>query len=405
LVQRPSAPRRAGYRGTLSGTVASRRMPKRIVYVQYTNPGGYPPLEHSSRILADAGWEVLFLGTGALGEANALRFPAHPSIAVKQLSFCPAGFRQKIHYVIFGLWVLAWVLAWRPRWVYASDALSCPVALALSCVPGLRIIYHEHDSPSGGVGSGTNRFVMWCRRVLARCARYCILPNQRRVEQFEADTGADNVLCVWNCPCKGEITAPRAPLNGHDVWLLYHGSIGPSRLPLAVLTALARLPDALKLRVIGYETVGTADYLDTVRERARDLGILHRVDSVGPVPHRSELMQYCQRSDIGLALMPANAHDINMRAMTGASNKAFDYLASGLPVLVSDLPDWKAMFVDPGYGLACAPDDPCSLERALRWLLDHPAELRAMGERGRQRIEQEWNYEMQFGKVAECVKG
>ena len=378
-------------------------MPKRIVYVQYTNPAGYPPLEHSSQILAGAGWKVLFLGTGASGEANALRFPAHSSIVVKQLPFCPAGFRQKIHYFIFGLWVLAWVLAWRPRWVYASDARSCPVALALGCIPGLRIIYHEHDSPSGNVGSGINRFVIWCRRLLARRAWYCILPNQRRVEQFEVDTGADNVLCVWNCPCKGEIAAPRAPLNGDDVWLLYHGSIGPSLLPLAVLTALARLPDALKLRVIGYETVGTAGYLDAIRERALNLGILPRVNLLGPMP-RFELMQYCHRSDIGLALMPTSAQDINMRSMTGASNKAFDYLASGLALLVSELPDWKGMFVEPGYGLACVPDDPGSIERALRWLLDHPGEMRAMGERGRQRVEKEWNYEMQFAKVRELAE-
>lgn len=32
---------------------------KRIAYVQYANPARYPPLEHRSRMLADAGWEVL----------------------------------------------------------------------------------------------------------------------------------------------------------------------------------------------------------------------------------------------------------------------------------------------------------------------------------------------------------
>ena len=64
--------------------------PRRILYIQYTNPAGYPPLEHSSRLLANAGCEVLFLGTGALG-AEALRFPPHPRIMVKQMPFCPAG--------------------------------------------------------------------------------------------------------------------------------------------------------------------------------------------------------------------------------------------------------------------------------------------------------------------------
>ena len=65
----------------------------RILYVQYTNPAGYPPLEHSSRILADAGWSALFLGTGALG-ANELEFPAYRNITVRRMAFCRAGWRQ-----------------------------------------------------------------------------------------------------------------------------------------------------------------------------------------------------------------------------------------------------------------------------------------------------------------------
>src|SRR5438105_14487234 len=84
---------------------------KRVVYLQYTNPAGYPPLEHSSRILANAGWQVLFLGTGALG-SGALRFSPHPAIRVKQLAFCAPGWRQKLHYIGFALWVGLWVLIW-----------------------------------------------------------------------------------------------------------------------------------------------------------------------------------------------------------------------------------------------------------------------------------------------------
>jgi glycosyltransferase involved in cell wall biosynthesis len=382
-------------------------MPDRIVYIQYTNPACYPPLEHSSRILADAGWQVLFLGTGGLGAANALCLPTHSRITVKQLPFCPAGFRQKIHYFIFGLWVLAWVLVWRPRWVYASDPLSCPFALALNWFFGLRIIYHEHDSPSGIAGSRVNRLIMRCRLALAHRAQRCVLPNRQRSKWFQAETGiGSKVVCVWNCPRRDEIAAPRAPLNGHDVWLLYHGSISSSRLSwfLSVLTALAKLPDCLKFRVIGYETLGSEDHLHIMRTKARELGIFHRVNVLGVLPRREDIMRQCTESDIGLAVMPLHTQDINMQAMAGASNKAFDYLACGLPLLVSELPDWKSMFVEPGYGLACVPDEPSSVERALRWLLDHPVELRAMGERGRQRIEKEWNYEAQFASIQSVLR-
>jgi hypothetical protein len=46
--------------------------------------------------------------------------------------------------------------------------------------------------------------------------------------------------------------------------------------------------------------------------------------------------------------MPKQSEDINMRHMVGASNKPFDYMASGLPLLVTDLPEWAATFVEPG---------------------------------------------------------
>src|SRR5437763_77589 len=100
----------------------------RIAYVQYTNPAAYPPLEHSSRILARAGWKVLFLGIRSRG-GRALRFPPHSNVTVRFLGTCSVGFRQKLHYLTYCIWVFAWVLAWRPRWVYASDPLSCPIAL------------------------------------------------------------------------------------------------------------------------------------------------------------------------------------------------------------------------------------------------------------------------------------
>lgn len=68
---------------------------KRILYIQYTNPAGYPPLEHSSRILADAGWQVLFLGTGALGAA-ALRFPPHSNVRVRLLKLSRMSFAGSV---------------------------------------------------------------------------------------------------------------------------------------------------------------------------------------------------------------------------------------------------------------------------------------------------------------------
>jgi glycosyltransferase involved in cell wall biosynthesis len=375
----------------------------RIVYVQYTNPAGYPPLEHSSRILASAGWKVLFLGTGAHG-AGELRFPSHPSVTVRQLPFCRRGLRQKIHYIMYGIWVLAWVVRWRPRWLYASDLLSCPIALALSMIPGLRIIYHEHDSPVSESDSMSHDATIWCRKRLAVRATCCIVPNDHRAARFRQDHPGANVHCVWNCPARDEIAPASSRSLDSEFWVLYHGSITPARLPLAVLRAMAMLPAAVRLRIIGYQTIGHRNYLTGFVEEANRLGLKERLHVIGTLPNRRQLLAWCARADVGLSLMPVQTSDLNERSMAGASNKTFDYLSHGVPVLVSDCQEWRSMFVGAGYGLACLPHDPRSIAAALGWLFEHREQGREMGERGRQRIAMEWNYETQFAKAYETLR-
>lgn len=378
-------------------------MKARILYVQYTNPAGYPPLEHSSRILADAGFEVLFLGTGALGSGS-LVLPPHERIGVRQMPFSPAGWRQKLHYLRFLIWVMWWTLRWDPQLVYASDILSCPVALLLSYRPGLRVIYHEHDSPAPGGGTLFQRVCLAARRQLARRAELNILPNERRAELFAREIGnSSNVVCVWNCPAAEEVGPPRGLYGAGDLWVLYHGSIVPARLPLSVIEALALLPANVKLRVIGYETVGHRGYVEELKRKARDYGVEGRLQVLGAIPSRSELLRWCRQSDVGLAFMPKNSDDLNEQSMVGASNKPFDYLSSGVALLVSDLSDWRAMFVDSGYGLACDMQSPESIAGALRWYLQNRDEARRVGELGRQRIAAEWNYETQFKPVLEVL--
>ncbi len=368
--------------------------PSRVLYVQYTNPAGYPPLQHSSRILAGRGWQVLFLGTGAMG-ADVLRFPEHPRIREKRLRFQPPGWRQKGHYLLYCAWVLAHVVLWRPKWVYASDLWSCPPALIASWCPWVRVLYHEHDSPSGST-RGFQKFCLWARRSLAKRASLCVLPSEGRARAFAGENKPKRIEVVWNCPAKEGVGPPKPAVTGDRLLLVYHGSIVPERLPFAVVEALTRLPDSVHLRVMGYETVSSTGYLRRLCTTARDLGIESRLEFLGTVPRRSDLLFKCHEADVGLAFMPMRSGDINMNHMVGASNKPFDYLAGGLALLVSDLPEWREMFVKPGYALACDPDDPASIAAAITWFLEHPVEMRAMGERGRQRIAEEWNYESRF---------
>jgi glycosyltransferase involved in cell wall biosynthesis len=377
-------------------------MKSRILYLQYTNPAAYPPLEHSARILANAGWQVLFLGAHVRG-VESLHFRPHERIRVRLMPFRPSGTRQKVHYLLFAIWVLAYTLGWRPTWVYVSDSLACPIGAMLSFLPGVRVAYHEHDAPVGGANRLFMRLCLAAREFLAlRCALR-ILPNRRRAERFVDDLGTKNVYCVWNCPTRDEVGPVREPVAAHSLKLVYHGSVSPAQLPGTVLDAVARLAGRVTLSVTGYETVGHIGYTRELQARATRLEIAERV-TFAPAMPRHKLLERARYGDVGLALVPKNSKNVNYQGMVGASNKAFDYLASGMPVLVVNQPDWAQAYVETGYGLMCDPESGESIAAALGWFLEHPRELRAMGEGGRQRILSDWNYERQFGPVLEQMR-
>lgn len=375
---------------------------KKVLYVQYTNPAAYPPLRRSSRLLADEGWEVRFFGTEGWG-AQALRFPDHKRISVQRMQTRVPGWRQKLNYLRYGTWSLSEIARWDPDWIYVSDPLTAPIGALITLLFDTPVLYHEHDSPlEKSADSWFMRVVMAARRVLGRRATLCVLPNEDRASLFRQQTGRTKpVHCVWNCPAREEIPGRRDREAGSQtkepLYLHYHGSFGPTRPPLAVARALGRLPSFVRLRLFGYETDG-GNHLEKMKRVAMESGVWDRIEIHGPKQH-DQLLDWTRRADIGLSFMPMKTDNVNLRHMVGASNKPFEYLACGLPLLVSDLPEWRKTYVEPGYGRACHPNDPEDIVETVQALINDRESLREMGRVGQERIRDEWNYEMEFEPV------
>jgi len=388
--------RMAYEKGGLLRLLGPRLNWQRIFYVQYTNPGCYPPLHHSSRILADAGWDVLFFGKKSFGSSSKLNLPPDPRIYVKIFS-SPPGVFLKLHYLYFCVLVLWKTFWWRPAWLYASDPLSYPVALLAFLLIGTRVILHEHDSPS----PKDSRLLFWCRGQLARRACLNILPSAPRAQAFRKETEAIAVQVVWNCPSLKEKPTPKAVGDKNSFVLHYHGNFGPALLPLSVIRSLKLLPEAVVLRIVGYETEGNVGYTKSLVETAVSLGVAHRVFVESPVS-RSELFELCRKGDVGLAFYPEPTGPANSYA--GPSNKVFDYLCCGLPVLVPNTVEWQDFFRGTDLALACEPSSPEGIAASVLWFHKNREQTKLMGQRGRQKILQDWNYELQFEPVMRFLR-
>ena len=386
--------------------IAPKPIPEngRIVYIQYTNPTYYPPIEHSATIFRANGWRVTLLGIHSKGETNNLQFDADLNAETKFLPNWGNRSLLKLHFCIFVFWCWATLYLRRPNLVWLSDRMACPVGALLALTTSIPLVYQEHDGQANSQ-KGIDKLLDYTRKLTAARSIFCILPNSARAEIFQTEIpNTRQILTVMNCPSIAETENLALAQNPSDrLRLYYHGSLGPSRLPLTILAALQQLPDGFELTIVGYET-NNSGYLSHFLEQAAVLGLRSRVHYEGALTPRDVLLRRCSQSDVGLALLPLGTKDPNERSMAGATNKIFDYLACGIPALVPDMPDQVQMFVNSGVALACDPGQPDSIAAAFDWFAKHPAETRAMGKRGRARILTDWNYENQFKPVLNAIR-
>lgn len=375
---------------------------RRLLYIQYTNPGAYPPLEHSARIFAREGWEVEFCGlTGS--RPVTLEFTPHPRVRVRRIRYWAPGLFQKLHYIFFTIWCLIRVMCWRPQWIYASDPLAAPAAQLIRCLTRCRMIYHEHDSPDPGTGetSGVFNIVLRTRHKVGRCADVVILPNKQRLDAFiQTVCRHGKSFCVWNCPGEEEVPALLSSRSTKGALkVLYHGSIVPDRFGAYVLEAIAACGRDVRVRLMGYMPAGHLDFVEKLTAKAKELGVVDRFEYLGSIPRRADLMRLGSECHVGLCILRINEGDINMQHMAGASNKPFDYLSQGMCLIVPPDHEWERIYVETGFAKICPINNVARLAEVFRWMADHREEIAEMGVRGHQFVIDEWNYEKQFAPV------
>jgi len=371
-----------------------RRSQRTALFIQATEPGAYPPLINAAHIMVDAGWRVTFLAAPIAGKS--LSVTQAPGITVIDVPTRPSHVMSKQAYFDYCRKAIALARQLKPNVVYASDATGALPGLLAAKFSGARLVYHEHDSPSAE--SDLHPVVRWARRRATMAAEIVIFPNAERgrIAQERIGFDASKLQIVWNVPRLAEL--PDIPDKTDSPLLLYyHGNISPDLVPETLLEAIASFNGNVVLHLVGYEAPSAGGYISRILNKWNRGGatVIKYFGSVS----RDDLLEYAAQCHIGVALMPKNSIDFNLQNLIGASNKAFDYMASGLALVVSDSPDWQKMYVDNGFGLAC---DPCSVESIVATISFYTTNanmINSFSKSGREKICKDWNYENAFSAI------
>jgi glycosyltransferase involved in cell wall biosynthesis len=130
--------------------------------------------------------------------------------------------------------------------------------------------------------------------------------------------------------------------------------------------------------------VGEGPELPSLKGRARDLDVAESVRFAGRIPYDRVPTYICAANVCVAPFLPVRK---------ASPIKVFEYLACGIPVIVSDVDEVGEFVRSAGCGLVVKPGDPNALAESLRWFFAHPAEARRSGQLGRDVVvrERSWN--------------
>ena len=200
-------------------------------------------------------------------------------------------------------------------------------------------------------------------------------------------------LIVMNCSYRqARSAAPerrfheRLGLDANRRVVLYHGGLFPERGIEQLIAAMPEIPGA-DLVLMGYGVLGAALPALIAASPAADR--IHLLPAVPP----DELHDWVAAADV--VAMPIQPSTLNHRLTT--PNKLFEAMASGVPVVASDLPGMATIVTETGCGVLCDPTDPASIAAAIRSIVEAPAADReAMAERARRAADDTYNWEAQL---------
>ena len=339
----------------------------RIVHFTSAHPPFDTRIFHKEcRTLADAGYEVtLFAPEAPVGMSHGVQLRAIPRE------------RGRVRRLVLGnLRLLRKLLVHNADVYHFHDPELLPLGVLLR-LARRHVVYDAHEHVRFSIGS---------RDYLPRAVRRIFARSAWLFEQFVSRLGAHVIAAtptiasqfptgrctvVGNYPNLVEFEdALSDSIHRNTTTGVYIGGLSEERCLEEVYEALdivRRSDDRLTLVMAGP--------VDGVEHPADIKGVDYR-----GVVDRPTVARLIAGSAFGLVLFHALPNTID-----ALPTKFFEYAAAGTPVIVSASTVQLARIAEEeGCGLVVDQESPQAIADAMTWMVDHPGEARAMGERARQ---------------------
>jgi glycosyltransferase involved in cell wall biosynthesis len=292
--------------------------------------------------------------------------------------------------------VYAEAMSQRAGVYHFHDPELIPVGLLLR-LARKKVIYDIHEQyhleilGKSWISPGLRKFVSlaadWIERFAAKRFSALVTAGDDIEARF-ASINADTIL-VRNLPLIQEFPPATDASRFSAGQMACFGGISIERATPQIVEAFGMLPRDSQARLI---LGGNSESKNLEQMLASQPG-WRRVEYQGFL-RRREMISILATSTASIVLYDNQPNHLNVR-----SNRFFDSLAAGLPVITPNFPRWKDIVEIHGCGLTVDPSKPSEISDAVTYLTTHPKEAAEMGQRGYDLARQSLNWDSEATKL------
>lgn len=303
--------------------------------------------------------------------------------------------------------------------VWANDYSTLFPARRIAHETGARLVYDSHELwletvnqffPTDAPPPKALAFRMivgLCRMVgnweeprLIQGVDVLITVNESYAKVLRDRFDREEVAVVLNCPRWTEVQRSdrirrELGLAATDRIVLYQGVMNAGRGLAELIESARHFPEGVRLVMLGHGTLEAA-----LRKRVQDSGLGDRVFLLGSVP-QADLAQWTASADLGVLILDP----INRSKRLALANKIFEYMAAGIPILATDLPENRRILDRCECGWLVPSKEPLALAEHVSKILEDRAEMRRRGANGRAWFEQRYNWDSESERLLAALDG
>ncbi len=263
------------------------------------------------------------------------------------------------------LWLLYQLVRSKPDVVHGHDVNTLPTAWLASVIARVPLVYDAHEISTDREGYASFRKVVGCiEKCLMPRAAGRITTTDTRAKFFARAYGISRPLVLQNRSqylLVDRSERIRNELNLQERWpiVLYQGGLQQGR-------GLERIIDvAQEVKNAYFVFIGGGRLEPKLKKQAARLNLKGKVYFIDTVS-LDDLPYYTASADIGVQAIENTCFN----HFSTDSNKVFEYVMAGLPVISSNLPEIRKLIKEYSFGVLVEPGCNNSLKEAIQQLVD-----------------------------------